>query len=140
MKLHLLFLFLVVSCFVSAQDTIYKYSGDTILAKVLEIGIENVKYSKFDNLDGPVYYLSKWEISSITYQNGATDNFAGVQSPLPQDIEEPYEEPEPQVICRERVNLWPIVRVVVDVLCFIIFHASGPSQPSFAGHGHYGPR
>jgi len=58
-----------------SQDTIYMKSKEQILAKVLEVSPNDVKYKKFDNLDGPEYYSSKSEIARIVYQNGVVDEF-----------------------------------------------------------------
>ncbi len=76
MKQLLVFLFLLCSVSVSAQDVIVKKDGSTILSKVIEIGQEEIKYKKFDNLDGPIYTVQKSEIQSINYQNGAKDTFS----------------------------------------------------------------
>jgi hypothetical protein len=58
-----------------AQDLIILKTGDEIKAKVAEIGIDNVKYKKYDNLSGPVYTLKKSEIFMIKYENGDKDIF-----------------------------------------------------------------
>lgn len=46
-----------------------------LIAKVLEISSTEVKYKRFDNLDGPNYVINKTEVSSITYSNGLKDVF-----------------------------------------------------------------
>lgn len=53
-----------------AQDIIYKQDGTSIKAKVIEIGSGEIKYKKFDNLEGPNYTLEKKEIILIVYANG----------------------------------------------------------------------
>jgi hypothetical protein len=58
-----------------AQDAIMKNSGEEILAKVLEVGSEQVKYKKFDNLDGPSYSISSSEIFMIKYEDGSKKLF-----------------------------------------------------------------
>ncbi len=74
-KLYLFFLILFIynECF--SQDTIVKVNKDTIQAKILEVGISEIKYKRFDNLEGPIYVIAKSEISMIRYINGGTDNF-----------------------------------------------------------------
>ncbi len=69
-------MFLLCSMSVSAQDVIVKKDGSTILSKVLEVGQEEIKYKKFDNLEGPTYSIQKSELQSINYQNGAKDTFS----------------------------------------------------------------
>ncbi len=76
MKQLLVFLFLLCAMSVSAQDVIVKKDGSTILSKVLEVGQEEIKYKKFDNLDGPTYTIQKSELQTINYQNGAKDTFS----------------------------------------------------------------
>lgn len=60
---------------VFSQDLITKISGDYIQAKVIEISNTEIKYKKFDNLDGPVFVLPKSEIHMIQYENGTKDIF-----------------------------------------------------------------
>jgi hypothetical protein len=56
-----------------AQDVIYRTDGGKIEAKVLEVGINEIKYRIFSNPDGPVYTVSKSKVVLITYQNGTHD-------------------------------------------------------------------
>jgi len=41
---------------VFAQDVIVKKDGSTILAKVLEVNTDNIKYKKHSNQNGPTYF------------------------------------------------------------------------------------
>lgn len=58
-----------------AQDIITKSNGDDIKAKVIEVNDTHVKYTIFDEPDGPVYTIKKSEIILITYQSGRRDTF-----------------------------------------------------------------
>ena len=58
-----------------AQDIITLKNGEDIQALVQEIGDVDVKYKKFDNLNGPNYTLKKSEIFIIRYANGSKDIF-----------------------------------------------------------------
>jgi hypothetical protein len=58
-----------------SQDIITKKTGEDIQAKVIEVAIDEVKYKKFDNLDGPLFTLLKSDILMIRYQNGTKDIF-----------------------------------------------------------------
>ncbi len=60
---------------VNAQDIILKKNGDEINAKIQEVGVNEIKYKKFDNLDGPVYTILKAEVFMIKYANGSKDVF-----------------------------------------------------------------
>ena len=59
----------------NAQDIITKQNGDDIEAKVLEILDSEIKYKKFNFLDGPTYTEKKSEILLIRYENGSKDVF-----------------------------------------------------------------
>ena len=74
---HSLLLLLWSVCLspVFAQDTIVKRSGDTIIAKVLEINPIEVKFKKINFLDGPTYVEQKSFIKMITYQGGRKEFF-----------------------------------------------------------------
>ena len=60
-----------------SQDLIIKKNGDNIKCKVIEISLTEVKYKKFENIDGPIYTLLSKEIESIKYENGTKDIFNG---------------------------------------------------------------
>jgi hypothetical protein len=57
----------------SAQDIIVLKTGLEVKSKVLEITQSEIKYKKFDNLDGPTISVSKSEVVMIRYQNGTND-------------------------------------------------------------------
>ncbi len=76
MKHLLLFVFLLfLNRFSYAQDTIVQKNGTRIPAKVLEIDKSDIRYKKFENIEGPSYVLPKSELSLIRYQNGSVDTF-----------------------------------------------------------------
>jgi hypothetical protein len=77
----LLFLFLVTS-FVSAQDTIVKRNDEKIVAKILEVNPDNIKYKRFDYLDGPVFLSDKSELKYIAYQNGTKESYENYVPPV----------------------------------------------------------
>ena len=81
MKRVLLFIAIVfIANLCLAQDVIVKKDGSTILSKVLEVNINDVKYKKFSNPNGPTYTISKTELTSINYENGDLDVFTEVKS------------------------------------------------------------
>jgi hypothetical protein len=59
-------------------DTLFLATDSIVLARVLEIGVEEVKYKRADNPGGPTYIMLKAELRKITYANGASDTFAEV--------------------------------------------------------------
>jgi len=54
-------------------DLIIMKDGQEIKCKVSEIGVNEIKYKKCDNLNGPIYYISKSELLLIQYANGSKD-------------------------------------------------------------------
>ena len=75
-KFFLIFLVAVTTVpLISAQDVITLKNGDEIQAIVQEIGDVDIKYKKFENLDGPNYSLKKSEVFMIRYINGSRDVF-----------------------------------------------------------------
>ena len=77
-KLNLLILFiaLVLGCSsAQAQDVLTLKTGEEIKAKIQEVGVSDIKYKKFDNLNGPTYAIMKAEVFMIKYENGTKDVF-----------------------------------------------------------------
>jgi hypothetical protein len=69
----LVFLFLTIITY--GQDLITKKNGDDIKAKVLEVTLSEIKYKKYENIDGPIYSLLTKELLIIRYENGSKDLF-----------------------------------------------------------------
>jgi hypothetical protein len=57
-----------------------KVSGNTVLAKILEISPNEIKYKKFDFQDGPTYVENKSSIRYVRFSNGLKEEF---QAPAP---------------------------------------------------------
>ena len=75
-KACLLLLSCICIAFISkAQDTITLTNGSNILAKVLEINPENVKYKDYNNQDGPVITILRKGVLAIKYANGSKTTF-----------------------------------------------------------------
>jgi hypothetical protein len=73
-----LLLFICLSA--NAQDVITTRKGVVIQAKVTEVTTSEIKYKRFDNLDGPNYTAKKSEIASIVYKNGTIDAFGDAET------------------------------------------------------------
>jgi len=76
---QLLFILLAIIFNVSlsfSQDIITTKTGEDILGKITEITKTEVKYKKFDNLDGPLYTMLKSDILMIRYENGSKEIFS----------------------------------------------------------------
>lgn len=71
----LIFLLCVFHFHGFSQDIIMLKTGDEIQSKVVEVGIDIIKYNRFDNLTGPIYTVEKSKVFMIKYQNGSKDIF-----------------------------------------------------------------
>ncbi|MBC7861847.1 MAG: hypothetical protein IAF38_02660 [Bacteroidia bacterium] len=69
-RYFLLSVFPLLFFFAKAQDTIYMKNGDKLNAKILEVGVYEIKYKKTQNIDGPTYTSLKNEVALIEYKNG----------------------------------------------------------------------
>lgn len=73
MKNSIIIFSLLFSFFAQAQDIITLRDGKEIKSKVTEVGTDEIKYKKFENLEGPTYSLKKEDVFTITYENGTKD-------------------------------------------------------------------
>jgi len=71
--LTLIAIFTLTLCY--SQDVITTRSGESIQARVLEVGQTEIKYKKFDNPEGPVYWILKSVVLMVKYENGTVDVF-----------------------------------------------------------------
>lgn len=98
MKKFRLILFLTVCLFpvfAYTQDIITLRNGDEIQAKVTEVMQDEIKYKRFDNLEGPVYSMNKSEIFSIKYESGHKEVMK--EQPQPEPIAQQESKPKPQL-------------------------------------------
>ena len=79
--ISLTFLITFISEMMTAQDTIYFKDKSIISSKIIEIGITEIQYHRFDNLTGPIYRVLKEDVKSIKYSNGEIDSVSFVASP-----------------------------------------------------------
>lgn len=77
------FIFLIVAFFMvnvcNAQDTLILKTGVKIQAKVIETNNLEVKYLKFENLNGPTFSILKSELVKISYESGINEVFNDVK-------------------------------------------------------------
>jgi hypothetical protein len=97
--LLLLFVFTTISA--HCQDVILKKSGDEIKAKVDEIGDSDIKYHKFDNLDGPAYSIKKSDVFMITFKNGSKEVFNNTEKKEEQAEQESSQAEDPDKLRME---------------------------------------
>jgi len=67
-------LFFVIGVFsLNAQDLIILRNGDVIEAKVTEISPTEIRYKRFNHLDGPTIVIPTNSVLSIRYENGTLE-------------------------------------------------------------------
>jgi len=69
-KTSFIFLLILFWANLKAQDLIIKNDKTEIKSKVLEITDTQIKYKKFEMLDGPTYNINKVDVFLIIYKNG----------------------------------------------------------------------
>ena len=74
--LSLFLLFMASFGYAIAQDVITTRDGKDIQAKIIEVTSDEIKYKKFNNLEGPLFTLKKSEVLIVRYQNGENEVFA----------------------------------------------------------------
>lgn len=62
--------------------------GTSIESKIEEIGIETIKYYKFNYLSGPSYIILKRDVSKIVFENGTVDIYQSLTKFDPIFLEE----------------------------------------------------
>jgi hypothetical protein len=66
-----------------AQDLIMMKKGPPIQAKILDVTATDVKFKRYNNLEGPTVVTPKSEINSIKYKDGRKISFADVTDSKP---------------------------------------------------------
>ncbi len=56
-------------------DILFLKNGKVIKIKTIEINESDIKYKRFDHLDGPNYVISKDDVKKIIYKNGLIEEF-----------------------------------------------------------------
>lgn len=70
----LIIIFITILPFLSfSQDTIFLKTKQPVLCKVVEIGIDEIKYKTWDNLEGPTIVVLKTNVYKISYINGKSE-------------------------------------------------------------------
>ncbi len=76
----MLLFFAIAAGVAQAQDFITKKNGEDVKARILEVNQNDVKYKRWDNLEGPTFTMSKSEILMVRYENGTNDVFTNQSS------------------------------------------------------------
>jgi hypothetical protein len=73
--LFLLILPVLFAISATAQDKIYKKKGTVLKVKILEVGLDEVKYRIFDDPNGPIYVIDKEQILKVEMEDGKTETY-----------------------------------------------------------------
>lgn len=87
-----------------AQDIITLKTGKEIKAKVLELNDEEIKYKRFENLEGPQYVLQLSKVLKIRYENGFEEVFDVPTSPE-----------EPMVVSDGQIEPLPFLAPQIEI-------------------------
>lgn len=58
-----------------AQDTLFLRNSSKVVVKLSEITPTQLKYKRFDNLEGPNYSINKSEVEYVVFANGLKEQF-----------------------------------------------------------------
>lgn len=72
--------FSILSVVGYSQDVIVKKDSSKITSKLTEINPQEIKYTRFDNVNGSTYVISKSEVAYVVYENGITEFFKSTDS------------------------------------------------------------
>jgi hypothetical protein len=96
----LIILLCILSGFLSAysQDEITLRTGETLKAKIVEVGLQDITYKKAENPAGPFYTLKKEKVFMIKYENGTKDVFEAAQQSDPASVSPVRSDGPPAII------------------------------------------
>ncbi len=73
---------LFAACFVflltheaKAQDKIHKKNGKILNVKIIEVGVEDIRYRQQDQPDGVIYAVEKVDVEKVVLENGLVQKF-----------------------------------------------------------------
>jgi hypothetical protein len=77
-------------------DKIFFKNGNIVSAKVMEVDREKIKYKRCDNLDGPLFTVSKRSLTMVQYYNGVKEDLAVEDEKVA--YEQPAKKKEPEKV------------------------------------------
>jgi len=92
-KISIIFLLITWAFAVYAQDVVTMTDGTQIKAKVTEINSSEIKYNRFDHLDGPTIVVAKASVHAIAFENGIHEVFNPLAEPAPAAARPPATAP-----------------------------------------------
>jgi hypothetical protein len=109
--------------YINAQDLIILKSGSVIEAKVTEISPSEIRYKRFDHLEGPTIVIPAINVLSIRYENGMVEvinnTHTDIQSETPPTNERSSaSRPGVPVLLQQSLNSLPAIRIAGNNLKF----------------------
>jgi len=78
MRKHLISLIMLVLLLplgAMAQDQLLFLNGDEETVKIMEVTTDELKYKRWDNMDGPLFTVRKADLFMVKYANGTKEKF-----------------------------------------------------------------
>ncbi len=104
-----------------AQDVITLKSGEEIKAKVTEVSSSEIKYKRFEHLDGPTIVVEKAKVFAVNYENGTREVFNAASETPAAKAETQIQETTPVESSRTRKQAKPNVGVFFNPAGFLTF-------------------
>lgn len=102
-------------------DVIVFRSGDSLKAKVLEITEDVIRYKRCDNLEGPLFTVSKGKVASIQYLNGLKEAFKAEATAVSSSGSvQATETKKPLDRSRARIHPLALIAFIFAVLGFLL--------------------
>jgi hypothetical protein len=129
-KVFFFIYFFLFPSFLFSQDTLIKANGDLLLVKVIEINPLEIKYKRFDFLDGPVYVNHKQNVKSLNLAGGVIENFIPIKEPAVRKRKHPsYYAQTDTIIVKGNVFIYmEKKRSIYDVSDFLKSKISEPEN------------
>lgn len=121
-------------------DLITLKSGETFLAKVLEVNDSTLKYKKCDNISGPLYSIEKTKVLNVKYTNGILDEFKSerfndkivIEVPHTNEITEPLKTLETNAIISLTLSILSFFLLIAFLAFTAILFSWGGSLAAVA--------
>jgi hypothetical protein len=119
---------------VTAQDLLVLRDGNIIEAKVIELSPSEIKYKRFEHLDGPTIVIPANNVLSIRYENGKVETINA--APIAGQKDSQAESPETTVMDPDRFRFGINVNAG-GALGYLWGGASGLGINIELGKGHF---
>jgi hypothetical protein len=99
------------------QDILVLKNSDEIKSKIVEITDLTIKYKKWENLNGPIYNITKLDVLFIRYENGMKEVISPTISMSNPEIVNNQVEPEVEEIDLQdsKIRMKRMVRLSWDI-------------------------